>query len=300
MRITLIVNPGSADAVAALREGAEALRGAGHAVRARLTFERRDARRFARDAAREGAELVVAAGGDGTIHEVVNGLQDYAHEPAPFHAAPLPRLGIVPLGTGNDFAGAQGIPEDPGEALAGAVVGTPRRVDVPMLNGHAFLNVSTGGFGAEATEETSSAAKRVLGPLAYMVTGVQKFVSLEASTACFTADEVFFEGPFVLFAVGNGRRTGGGNWLTPHAELDDGLLDVCVVREISRVEFLNLLPLLRNGEHLDHEAVVYRRVPRLRVEAEQELSVNVDGEPLRGRRWHYGFSPFPLCVALPE
>lgn len=299
LRIVLVIHPSSADAVAALQQGAAQLRRAGHQVFPRLTFERRDARRFARAAAEARADLVVAAGGDGTVHEVVNGLQDFLHGDS--RGAPAPRLGIVPLGTGNDFAGAQGIPEDPGESLATAVVGTPRWCDVGTLNGRAFLNVSTGGIGAEATEETPEAAKRVLGSLAYVITGVRKFAALDATPGRFVADgSVLFEGPFLLFAVGNSGRTGGGNWLTPRAELDDGLLDVCVVREVSRVEFLNLLPLLRAGGHLGHPAVSYARVRTLRVEAERELSVNADGEPLRGRRFEYALSPFRLCIALPE
>lgn len=300
MRIALIIHPTSADAVAALQEGASTLRGAGHQIWPRLTFERRDARRFARDAAEAGFDLVVAAGGDGTVHEVVNGLQDFLHDSAGTHRGPAPRLGIVPLGTGNDFAGARGIPPDPRDALAGAVVGTARRAEVGVVNGVNFLNVSTGGIGAEATEETPEAAKRMLGSLAYLITGVRKFAALNASAARFSADETIFDGRFLLFAVGNSGRTGGGNWLTPRAELDDGVLDICIVREVSRVEFLNLLPLLRAGGHLDHPAVVYRQLPFLRVEAEEELSVNADGEPLRGRRFEYALSPYPLWLSLPE
>ncbi len=296
-----MVNPSDAGAVEELQAGVSALRDAGHLVKPRLTFERRDARRFAAEDAREGVELLVAGGGDGTLSEVVAGLLDYLTE-AGGTDRKAPRLGIVPLGTGNDFACAQGIPENPSDALATAVLSPGRPVDIGLVNGRAFLNVSTGGFGAEATEDTAEAAKRVLGPLAYVVTGVQKFARLDPTEARFTTDEgeTLHEGCFLLFAVGNSRRTGGGNWLTPRAELDDVLLDVCIVKDIPRMELLSLAPALRTGAHVSDPAVIYRQVRTLRVDAECELSVNADGEPLDGSRFVYELSPYRLEMALPE
>jgi lipid kinase YegS len=301
VKISLVVNPSSADAVEELRQGVAALREGGHLVKPRLTFERRDARRFAAEDARDGMDLLIAGGGDGTVSEVAAGLLDYLTE-AGGSDRRAPRLGIVPLGTGNDFACAQGIPETPSDALATAVISPGRPVDIGLVNGRAFVNVSTGGFGAEATEDTGEAAKRVLGPLAYVVTGVQKFATLDPTEARFTADdgEVLYEGCFLLFAVGNSRRTGGGNWLTPRAELDDGLLDICIVRDIPRIELLALAPALRTGAHVSDPAVIYRQVRTLRVDAECELSVNADGEPLDGCSFVYELSPYRLEMALPE
>lgn len=298
MRITLVINPASPDAVETLREGVARLRGAGHEVAPRLTFERGDGRRFAREAAEGGFDLVVAAGGDGTVNEAAAGIHDHLArgEGSPDAA---PRLGIVPLGTGNDLAGALGIPQEIEEALAGALVGRRFPIDVATLNGECFVNVSTGGAGAEATEETSDEVKRLLGPLAYFITGVKKFVALDVSTASFTAGEEIYDGPFLIFAVGNSRRTGGGNWITPRAELDDGLLDLCIVREMPRRELLGLLPDIRAGRHLENPAVIYRRVRELRVESGEELSVNVDGEPSNGRVLRYAVSPHRIPLSLP-
>src|SRR5690606_37347635 len=120
-----------------------------------------------------------------------------------------PRLGIVPLGTANDFAGALEIPAEVPTAMEIATGGRELAVDVAMVEGRCFVNVSTGGFGAEATEEASNEAKRVLGPLAYLVTGARKFAGLEPLTARVSTDgELVAEGRFLLFAVGNSRRTG--------------------------------------------------------------------------------------------
>lgn len=301
MQISLILNTPSTDVTGTLREAVRRLREAGHTVIPRLTFEEGDARAFARAGAETGAALVVAGGGDGTINEVVNGILDWADEAARGSGGALPRLGVIPLGTGNDLAGALNIPTDPEVALAAALAGNAVPLDVAVVNGRRFVNVSTGGFGAEATDETPDEVKRILGSLAYVITGVRKFVEMDVPSARFTCDgEVVYEGPFMVFAVGNSRRTGGGNWLTPRAELSDGLLDLCLVKQVSRVDFLTLAPQLRAGTHLEHPAVIYRKVKTLRVESEATLHVNADGEPLSGRRFDYALAPHRLELVVPD
>ena len=304
MHISLIINPHSADAVEALRRGVGKLREAGHTVHPRLTFEAGDAWRFAWKAADHGADLVVAAGGDGTINEVVNGLYEWMNERVADGggAPPMPRVGLVPLGTGNDLAGGLGIRSgDPEEALAIAVAGVPFAVDVALVNGRYFLNVSTGGFGAEATDEASDDLKRMLGPVAYLITGVRKFVRLDVSRARFLSDgEVLHDGDFLIFAVGNARRTGGGNLVTAEAELDDRLLDVCIVEGMGHVEFVRVAPQIRAGRHVHNPHVTYRKVRALTVEAGAELTVNADGEPLTGRRFEYALAPYRLTLMVPE
>jgi diacylglycerol kinase (ATP) len=292
VRVGLIMRSreGSAE-LAVLREWVSVLRGQGHEVWPRLTFEAGDAVRQAVELAGAGAELVVAAGGDGTVNEVVNGV---------LSARWAGRLGVVPLGTGNDFAAGLGLPVDPEPALRVALGGEPRAVDVGRVNGRWFVNVSTGGFGVEASGEASEEVKRVLGPLAYVMTGVRAFTDLEPSRARFRVPEgVAYDGDLLLFAVGNGRRTGGGNHVTPRARPDDGELDVVIVPAMSRLDFLALLPDLRSGDHLDHEAVRYFRTDRLVVECAAGLSVNADGEPVPGDRFEYDVAPRRLTVMAP-
>lgn len=293
MRIVPIVRPQD---VETLRPGVETLREAGHEVLPRVVFDFGDQRRFAREAAEAGVDVVVACGGDGTINQVANGLIDAKD------AATLPRLGIVPLGTANDLANGLGIPTgDPEAALVTVVRGAAWEVDVPEVNGRRFLNVSTGGFGAEATDEASGELKKVIGPVAYLITGVKKFVQLQASRARFTSGgEVLHDGEFLIFAVGNARRTGGGMHLTAHAHMDDRLLDVCIVESMGHLEFARLAPQLRAGGHVDHPRVTYRQVRDLTVHADEELSVNVDGEPLSEHRYEYVFAPRRLTLVVPE
>jgi diacylglycerol kinase (ATP) len=296
--VHLIVNVPSPEALEALRAGVSRVRERGHEVHPRITFEAGDASRFAAEAVKAGASLVVAAGGDGTINEVVNGLLGGG---PPAAGETVPRLGIVPMGTGNDLAGGLGIEGgDPAAALVSAVEGTPREVDVGRVNGRYFLNVSTGGIGAEATDETSDELKRLLGPVAYLVTGVRKFVQLRASRARFVSGgRVVFEGPFLLFAVGNAWRTGGGNRVTPEADPADRLLDLCIVEEMGHLDVVRIAPAIRAGRHVEHPGVTYLQLRDVTVECDEEITVNADGEPLVSRRFEYGLAERRVTLSLP-
>ena len=296
MRATLIINA-EQNVVESIREPIGRLRDAGHVIEPRLTFEQGDARRMARDGAERGCDVVIAAGGDGTINEVVNGLHDYLSECG--NGARSPRLGIVPLGTANDFASALSIPSAVDEALELALSGEVVHADIGVVNDRCFVNVSTGGFGAEATEEAPDEIKRALGSVAYLLTGAKKFAMLEPSEARFVDDALIYEGPFLIFAVGNSWRTGGGNRLTPQAEVTDGMLDLCVVTEMSRMDFMRLLPDLRNGSHVDHPGVIYKKVRHVLIESPEELSVNADGEPLNARRLEYRMSRHRIPIVVP-
>lgn len=297
MTIEVIVHSSDAAALEQLREAVAGLRSRGHQVQGRVTFEAGDAERFAREATDRGVDLVLAAGGDGTLNEVVNGILSEEGVPA----ERLPRMGIIPLGTANDFANWLEVPEVIADAVAAALTGESRTIDVGRLNGRYFLNVSTGGFGAEATEEAPERAKRALGSFAYVITGVRKFAELQPCRArCTSNGDEVYDGEFLLFAVGNGSRTGGGNHLTPRAELSDGMLDVAIVKAISHADFLRLLPQLRSGAHLESEHVVYRQLPHLLVEPEIELSVNADGEPVDAQRFEYSVRRRALRLATPR
>jgi lipid kinase YegS len=259
----------------------------GHTVTTRLTWASGDATRFAAEGAAERADAVVAFGGDGTVNEVINGLSgsDTA-------------LGIVPLGTANDFARQAGIPDDTQAAVELILRRKPVRIDTAEMNGRRFLNVSTAGVGAEATAETPQDAKESLGPLAYAITGVRKLAGLDPIAARVVTADTTLEVKLLVLAVGNGRMTGGGTLLTPHASVNDGLLDVCVVAARPRAEFPRLAMRLRKGTHLGMQGVYYVQVPWARVETEEPVTVNVDGEPFAERVLEYRSRPKDLLVHL--
>ncbi|HET7459396.1 MAG TPA: YegS/Rv2252/BmrU family lipid kinase [Gemmatimonadaceae bacterium] len=272
----LIVHGARAD-LPSLRHVVGWVRAKGHTVDVRVTWEQGDATRFARDsAARDGVAAVIAAGGDGTVNEVLNGLAE----------SDVP-LGILPVGTANDFARQAGIPLDADHAMDVILRRKPTRVDTLELNGRRFLNVSTGGVGAEATADTPAEAKESLGMLAYAITGARKLRELAPRRARVTAPGFEFDGDFVLFAVGNARLTGGGVAITPRATMTDGLLDFCLVEPMPRAEFARLALRIRRGEHLEHPGVHYAQLPSVRVAGEEAISVNVDGEPSDGRVLEY-------------
>lgn len=292
VRIGLIIRPREGmEGLDILRSEVARLRELGHTVVPRLTFEQGDAASFAREAAESGADLLIAAGGDGTINGVVNGAVSAGWQG---------RFGIVPTGTANDFAVGMELPQTIPEAVAVAVGGKSREVDVARLNDRYFVNVSTGGFGATATEETPSDTKRLLGPWAYVITGVKKFHELRPSRARFTTPEgEVYAGDVMLFAVGNAKRTGGGSMLTPRAEFGDGKLDVMIVPGMPRMDFVALLPDLRAGTHVDNTDVLYFQTEALEVTADDDLSVNVDGEPVSGHNFRYSLTDTPLTLMVP-
>lgn len=275
-----------------VRAQVEALRDAGHEVEAQLTFEGGDATRMALEAVASESELIIAAGGDGTVNEVVNGVAGEGWDGA---------LGVVPLGTANDFALSLGVPEEVGPAFAVAVNGRERVVDIGRVNDRHFINVSTGGVAATATDETPSETKRILGPLAYVVTGVQKLPDLRPIPARFSTSggEVRYDGQIMMFAVGNGRQTGAGSLLTPEADLNDGELDVLIVPGMTRVDFMALAPRLRSGDHVNDPEITYFRTDRLVVESDDALAVNADGEPVNGDSYEYSVAEDGLAVRVP-
>ena len=248
----------------------------GHAVDVHVTFERGDGAALARDAATRGADVVVAVGGDGTLNEVVNGLDGFETP-----------LGVVPLGTANDFARQAGIPADADHAMDVILLRKPVRIDTASLNGRRFLNVSAGGIGAEATAETPHEVKASLGPLAYAISGLRKLGEFEPGHAIFEGGGYRLECDFLLFAIGSGLSTGGGALVTPHASMTDGLFDLCVVEGMSRREFARVGVKLRRGEHVGHRGVHYVRLPELVIRSSRPISVNVDGEISNASRLHY-------------
>jgi lipid kinase YegS len=279
-----------------LRRAVEVMRARNHRVDVRAMWEGGDGIRMAADAARDGCDVVVACGGDGTINEVVNGLMG-----AP---DPKPALGIVPSGTANDFATMLGIaPGLPLAALDRIVSRIPSRpprlVDVGRVNTRYFLNVASAGFGAKITADTPSEFKAVLGGVAYLLTGLANMVDLEPEIVNISAPNLTWSGPLLALCVGNGRQAGGGFNVCPDAEIDDGLFDVLVVQDFPLEEMPSVLnDVLRfglRGEHLP-PSVMRFRAPWLEVHASAGLHVNLDGEPIEGRSFRFVILPQALTL----
>ena len=206
--LRLVVN-GKAAADPSLRSAVEVLRDRGIRLDARVTWEARDAARLAAEAAREGVDVVVAVGGDGTINEVVGGLLTLP-DSCPTAVA------VVPLGTANDFATGAGIPKgNVLEALELALHGKEQRIDVGKVNDHHFINVASGGFGARVTAETPAHMKRFLGSAAYSLMGLVTAYRMTPYHGKLITPEEEVRGAMIFLSVGNGRYAGGGFPVAP-------------------------------------------------------------------------------------
>ena len=269
-KVRLILN-GKAAGNDAVRAAVSRQRAAGHTIEVSVTWEKGDARRFVAQAG--AVDLVIAAGGDGTLNEVVHGLMDLSQVARPV-------LGIVALGTANDFATGSGIPPDPEQALDLCMEGTAVPVDVGKANEYWFLNAVSIGFGAEITATTPPELKRALGPVAYTVMGAILATKLDAYQGRLILPDRELTGSGLVAIVGNGRQTGGGIRVTPRARIDDGLLDVLVVRDIPPRALLTAAHELQ-ALSPDGEYVSYWQVPWAEVQADKPIPINLDGEPVR-------------------
>ena len=284
--LTFIVHGARGDR-ADLRQMVSWVRDRGHAVEVKITWNTGDAETLAARAADRGTDVVIACGGDGTLNEVVNGLD----------GRDIP-LGVIPLGTANDFARQTGIPEEADHAMDVILRRKPVRIDTASMNGRRFLNVSTGGVGAEATQQTPADAKAALGPLAYAITAVRMLAGSQTRQATFESDGFGLEVPFLAFAVGSARVTGGGTMMTPDASVTDGLLDLCVIEAMSRRDFARLSLSVKKGEHLGLPGVHYAQLPWLKVTSPEPLSVNLDGEGVEAQVCDYRARRADLLVHL--
>jgi len=274
-----IILHGKAAGDARLRSAVYALRKEGRVVEVRVTWEPGDAARLTGEAVADSAlgkiDCIVAGGGDGTINEVF----------AAAHAAGLPEkcsLGIVPLGTANDFSHSAGVPTEDIEAALQMAASAPARwIDVGLLNGRLFVNLVSGGFGSRVTVETDPELKQRLGGLAYAITGISRFAELSENRGTFRADGFTWEGQFLALAIGNGRQAGGGIPLCPNALIDDGFLDLTIMPAMDRPARLDAFShLLREGAVGIRRNLITTRSSWIEYESEHELNVNLDGEPV--------------------
>ena len=228
------------------------------------------ARELAVDAVQSGHySAVVAAGGDGTLNEVVNGLL----------GSDVP-LGVVPIGTGNDFCKVLDLkPGRLDEAVRRLAAGTARPVDVGVANGRAFINGLGCGLEAQTTVE-SQRLTRLRGFAVYAVALLLALRRYRSPNMRVRLDGETVEYRMLAVSAGNGRCVGGGFWITPAAEIDDGRLDICLIRDMPLPDIARHLPKLLNGSHVGIPQVRMARVQDLVIESDAPVPAHVDGELL--------------------
>ena len=261
-----------------------------------VTRKRGDAERIAREAVAAGAGRIVACGGDGTIHETVNGIM------ASGDKASGVALGVLPAGRCNDLGYALGLPGKPAAAVRGLLDSRARSIDLGRVGDRYFSTIATLGFDSEVSEyvDTGRHPSFLRGFAAYLYAAVVKLYRYSHVEVTLRGDFGEFSGPLFLAATGNIDRYGGRVRITPDARPDDGVLDLCLVRIASKLEVLRMIPGTFKGRHVDHPAVTMARTRRLEIESEQPLWVWADGERLGKTPTTIEVVPGALRVMVPR
>ncbi|WP_141430397.1 diacylglycerol kinase [Bacillus sp. 03113] len=242
---------------------------AGYETSCHATTGAGDATSAARIAVDRRYDLVVAAGGDGTINEVVNGLAEQEYRP---------RLGIIPVGTTNDFARALHIPRDVLAAADIITKGDTIPVDIGRMNDKYFINISGGGRLTELTYEVPSKLKTMIGQLAYYLKGIEMLPSLNATQVSIEYDGKIFEGEVMLFLIGLTNSIGGFEKLAPNSSINDGLFSLLILKKTNLADFIRIATLAIRGEHINDPNVIYTNANRIKIHSNEKVQLNLDGE----------------------
>ena len=268
----LILNGKSTDNLP-LREAIMLLREEGMTIHVRVTWEKGDAARYVEEARKLGVATVIAGGGDGTINEVSTALIQCEGDD-------IPALGILPLGTANDFATSVGIPEALDKALKLAIAGDA---------------MATGGFGTRITTETPEKLKAALGSVSYIIHGLMRMDTLQPDRCEIRGENFHWQGDALVIGIGNGRQAGGGQQLCPNALINDGLLQL---RIFTGDEILPaLVSTLKSDE--DNPNIIEGASSWFDIQAPHDITFNLDGEPLSGQNFHIEILPAALRCRLP-
>jgi len=287
MSSTLIILNPAADSERALRKRARVESLARNCVVCATTYTG-EAEMMARRGVAEGFEKIVAAGGDGTINDVVNGL-----------AGTGATLGLLPIGTMNVFATELGLPVHDLDLCWDIVQGdSSRDVDLPKANQKFFVQLAGVGLDAQVVKETSSQLKKNFGPLSYVISAVQIAARKPPRLFIQSEDASIDEGSFVL--VGNGRLYGGPFPFFKHAALDDGLLDVIVFKRLGYLEIIKYLQDVIFSSDIRVPEIEYFQTQRLRVESDQSVPVELDGELVGNCPVEFSVQERSLRVLVPE
>lgn len=270
-RARIIYNPtsGKEQFKRYLPEVLQKLEEGGYEASCHATTCQGDATHAAMEAARRNFEVVIAAGGDGTINEVVTGLSQVENPP---------KLGLIPTGTTNDFARAMGISRNVPEAIDVVLEDNPVPIDIGNVNDKYFINIAAAGMFTEISYEAPSKLKTAFGELAYFLKGIEKLPSMHPVHVEIEYDGKEFSGEIMMFFISNSNSVGGFEKIAPIASVNDGLFDLILIKKGNIAELFNVATKIVSGKHVNHPLVSYVQASRIKVKASEEMSINLDGE----------------------
>ncbi|EPP7679025.1 lipid kinase YegS [Yersinia enterocolitica] len=286
---TLLILNGKEAGNQDVRNAVRNLRDEGVILHVRVTWEQGDAKRYVNEAAVLAVETIIAGGGDGTINEVASALMALPE-------SNRPSLGILPLGTANDFATSCNIPLQIDNALQLAIKGRAVAIDLAQVNDkHYFINMATGGFATRITTETPEKLKAVLGGASYFIHGLMRMDTIKADSCEIRGPGFEWSGDALVIGIGNGRQAGGGQPLCPDALINDGLLQLRLL--IAEELLPALLTSVFSGEK--NKNVIETTLPWLEITAPHDITFNLDGEPLSGKNFRIEVIPNAIQCRLP-
>ena len=274
---------------------AKRLEGAGRSPRIMWTARRGHAEELARIAVREGATHVTACGGDGTVNEVVNGLV------ASKVGTEIVTLGIVPLGRCNDLACTLNIPRRLPLVVQTLLSGNVNTVDLGKVNGRYFVTVASLGLDTVVNQYAAEGKPPffLTGTVAYLYGTLVNLFRYQFIWVRLSGDMGEFEGSIFLAAVGNTTTYGGGMRIVPTAVIDDGRLDLCLVRKTPRLDVVKMLPRVYYGGHVKHPKVSMHTFRRMEITSREKVAIWADGEPIAHTPAVFRVVPRALRVLAP-
>ena len=275
-----LVNPASANGSTGRRWPELARRAAAAGLEGATLFSERQGHlaELAREAALDGAELLVVVGGDGSVNEVVNGLAGLGRQP---------EVAVVPRGTGWDFSRTFGIPRKIDDAVQIALQGDVRTIDLGRASYRAwdgsdatawFANVASAGMSGAIAKRANETTKALGGKASYLWATFAVFSGWEATEIEVAVDGERRAGPMFDVVIANGRFFGGGLEICPEAEPDDGLFDVLTIGDVTKRDLVQTMPRMYRGTHLPHPKAELLRGSSVTVKSETPLPIELDGE----------------------
>ncbi|MFM9329925.1 diacylglycerol kinase [Paenibacillus mesotrionivorans] len=270
-RARLIYNPtsGREEMKRRLPEILQRLERGGLETSTHATTGEGDATLAAAEAVERGFDVIIAAGGDGTLYEVINGMAERENRPP---------LGLLPLGTTNDFARAMSIPKNLEAACDIIIHGATRVIDLGKANQRYFINIAGGGSLTELTYEVPSRLKTMLGQLAYYMKGLEKLPRLRPVEIVLKSEDRELHEEVMVFLISNTNSVAGFEKLCPDAAIDDGLMDIILVKKCNLVEMIRVVTLALRGEHLNDPHIIHFQSKQIQITSPDYTQLNLDGE----------------------